>query len=47
MIIVSHDAHNIREHCTRACVLQDGVLREFADIDAAYLDYNQSEPANA
>jgi capsular polysaccharide transport system ATP-binding protein len=47
MIIVSHDAHNIREHCTRACVLQDGVLREFADIDAAYLDYNQSELVNA
>jgi capsular polysaccharide transport system ATP-binding protein len=47
MIIVSHDAHNIREHCTRACVLQDGVLREFVDIDAAYLDYNQSELVNA
>lgn len=47
MIIVSHDAHNIREHCTRACVLEDGVLREFADIDAAYLDYNQSELVNA
>jgi capsular polysaccharide transport system ATP-binding protein len=47
MIIVSHDAHNIREHCTRACVLRDGVLREFVDIDAAYLDYNQSELVNA
>ena len=47
MIIVSHDANNIREHCTRACVLEDGVLREFEDIDAAYLDYNQSELVNA
>jgi capsular polysaccharide transport system ATP-binding protein len=43
MIIVSHDAHNIREHCTRACVLEDGVLREFSDIDAAYLDYDKRE----
>jgi capsular polysaccharide transport system ATP-binding protein len=47
MIIVSHDAHNIREHCTRACVLEDGVLREFADIDAAYFDYNKRELVNA
>jgi capsular polysaccharide transport system ATP-binding protein len=46
MIIVSHDAHNIREHCTRACVLEDGGLREFADIDAAYLDYNKRELVN-
>jgi capsular polysaccharide transport system ATP-binding protein len=42
MIIVSHDANNIREHCTRACVLEDGVLREFPDVDAAYLHYNPS-----
>lgn len=40
MIIVSHEAHNIREHCARACVLKDGQLREFGDIDAAYADYN-------
>jgi capsular polysaccharide transport system ATP-binding protein len=46
MIIVSHDAHNIREHCTRACVLEDGDLREFSDIDAAYLDYNKRELVN-
>jgi capsular polysaccharide transport system ATP-binding protein len=42
MIIVSHDANNIREHCTRACVLEGGVLREFPDIDSAYLNYNPS-----
>ena len=41
MIIVSHEAHNIREHCTRACVLNGGVLREFADVDAAYSHYSQ------
>jgi capsular polysaccharide transport system ATP-binding protein len=42
MIIVSHEAHNIREHCSRACVLNDGLLREFADVDAAYSDYNRT-----
>jgi capsular polysaccharide transport system ATP-binding protein len=41
MIIVSHEAHNIREHCTRACVLHAGVLREFTDVAAAYDHYNQ------
>ncbi len=40
MIIVSHEAHNIRQHCTRVCVLRDGQLRELAGIDAAYADYN-------
>src|SRR5206468_3555236 len=39
MIIVSHEAHNIREHCSRACVLANGRLREFADVDAAYTHY--------
>jgi capsular polysaccharide transport system ATP-binding protein len=39
MIIVSHEAHNIREHCSRACVLADGLLREFPSIDAAYAHY--------
>ena len=39
MIIVSHEAHNIREHCSRACVLANGWLREFADVDAAYTHY--------
>lgn len=41
MIIVSHEAHNIREHCNRACVLRNGHLWEFPDVDAAYLDYNR------
>ena len=41
MIIVSHEAHNIREHCSRACVLHAGVLTEFADVAAAYDHYNQ------
>lgn len=41
MIIVSHEAHNIREHCARACVLNNGRLQEFADVDAAYANYSQ------
>jgi capsular polysaccharide transport system ATP-binding protein len=41
MIIVSHDAQNIREHCSRACVLEGGVLREFADVECAYADYHR------
>jgi capsular polysaccharide transport system ATP-binding protein len=42
MIIVSHEAHNIREHCTRACVLTEGGLQEFPDIDRAYAEYNKT-----
>lgn len=41
MIIVSHETHNIREHCSRACILDEGVLREFADIDSAYAEYGR------
>ncbi|MEP7300921.1 MAG: ABC transporter ATP-binding protein [Caldimonas sp.] len=36
MIIVSHHAETIREHCDRACVLSQGRLLEFADLDSAY-----------
>lgn len=42
IILVSHEAHNIREHCTRACVLYKGVLHEFANIDAAYDFYGNN-----
>jgi capsular polysaccharide transport system ATP-binding protein len=40
LIVVSHEAHNIRDHCTRACVLRDGLLHEYPDVDAAYESYN-------
>ena len=40
MIMVSHEAHNIRDHCDRACVLDQGMLRQFPDIDSAYEYYN-------
>jgi capsular polysaccharide transport system ATP-binding protein len=36
LIMVSHEAHNIREHCTRACVLHRGSLLQFVNIDAAF-----------
>lgn len=39
LIMVSHEAHNIREHCTRAGVLLDGQLHIFNEIDAAYQYY--------
>lgn len=42
MIMVSHEAHNIRDHCTRACVINHGVLHEFSDIDSAYEYYSRN-----
>lgn len=42
MIIVSHDAHMIREHCNRASVLRDGVLHHFSSIDLAYDFYENN-----
>lgn len=41
-IMVSHEAHNIREHCERAGVLVTGQLHLFGDVDSAY-DYYQSQ----
>lgn len=42
MILVSHESHNIKEHCDRACVLHQGKLHEFPDVEAAYIFYNQN-----
>jgi capsular polysaccharide transport system ATP-binding protein len=39
MVMVSHEVHNIREHCDRACVLYRGNLHQFNDIDQAYAFY--------
>lgn len=41
MVIVSHDAHYIREHCQRASVLAGGTLHEFAGTDEAFAYYNE------
>jgi len=38
-IMVSHEAHNIREHCNRVGVLSAGKMQLFDDVDAAYAYY--------
>lgn len=40
-IMVSHEAHNIREHCDRVGVLHKGKLQMFDDVDAAYAWYQE------
>ena len=42
LLMVSHETHNIRNHCSRACVINKGTLHQFTDIDAAYHYYNQT-----
>ncbi|MBS6359625.1 ABC transporter ATP-binding protein [Burkholderia sp.] len=39
MIMVSHDPHMIREHCSKAYVLDSGELKYFPDVDSAYSYY--------
>lgn len=41
MIIVSHEAHHIRDHCNRVCIINEGRLTECKDVDEAYLEYNK------
>ncbi|CBJ51872.1 ABC transporter ATP-binding protein [Ralstonia solanacearum] len=41
-IMVSHEAHNIREHCDRAAVLSGGRLHVFDDVDTAYTYYQEA-----
>lgn len=40
-IMVSHESHNIREHCDRAGVLHDGKIKMFTDIDEAFHHYEK------
>ena len=40
MVIVSHELHNIREHCDRVAILNNGILNMFEDIEAAIALYN-------
>lgn len=42
LIIVSHDAGYIREHCHRAAVLVQGHLHSFDQVDDAYAFYQQN-----
>jgi capsular polysaccharide transport system ATP-binding protein len=41
MIIVSHDANFIRDHCDRAAVLINKTLQEFETVDEAFRQYEQ------
>jgi capsular polysaccharide transport system ATP-binding protein len=47
MIIVSHDAAYIREHCTRAAVLADGSLHEMSSLDEAFEFYHKKRALTA
>lgn len=40
MIIVSHDATYIREHCNHAAVLVDGKLHTFDQVEEAFIFYD-------
>ena len=41
-LIVSHEMHNIKEHCDKSFVLNKGSLSEFSYIDNAYSLYLQN-----
>lgn len=41
-ILVSHEMHNIREHCEKVAVLSSGSVRFFDDIDCAYEFYQKA-----
>ena len=43
LIMVSHQAEAIREHCERACVLSGGRLHSFARVDEAFAFYESSQ----
>ena len=40
MIIVSHDAAYVRDHCSKVGVLYGGAIAMFDDADEAYAYYN-------
>lgn len=42
LIIVSHDANYVREHCSKLCVLSEGELAVFTDPDAAFAFYHKA-----
>jgi capsular polysaccharide transport system ATP-binding protein len=42
MVMVSHELHNLKEHCGRVCLLQQGKLLSFEHTDEAYDFYNQN-----
>lgn len=42
MILVSHDTHFIKDHCSRASVLHDGQLVNFDNLDSAFAFYEST-----
>lgn len=46
MIMVSHSSEIIRKHCSRACVMDQGHLYEFENIEEAYRYYTASLDAS-
>lgn len=42
LIIVSHDANYVREHCSKLCVLSEGNLSVFTDPDEAFEFYHKA-----
>ncbi|WP_326521308.1 ATP-binding cassette domain-containing protein [Parerythrobacter aestuarii] len=41
MIIISHDAGYLREHCNRWAILHEGRLQQFGDFEQAYATYKE------
>lgn len=41
MVIVSHDAAYVRDHCNRWAVLHDGKLTPYDDFEVAYADFKE------
>jgi len=41
MIIISHDAAYVRDHCNRWAILHDGDLRHYDDFELAYADFKE------
>lgn len=41
MIIISHDAAYVRDHCTRWGVLHDGKMQLYDDFELAYADFKE------
>ena len=40
IILVSHEVHNIRERCEAVCVLNNGKLQYFENVDEGFEHYN-------
>lgn len=41
MIIISHDAAYVRDHCTRWAILHDGHLNLYDDFEVAYAEFKE------